>query len=326
MTTGSRATIDHVLGTPKAALRRVVTRVLHLVPLRLLLRLRDAYAGGLGSAGRGLRRPLVRWLLELVRHRGIPGETFAVVDTPEVRFARADSLVLQRVFWLGRDGWEPELSRWWPELCRRATSVLEVGANVGYYTVFGARVAAGTYRAIEPHPYAASALRRNLELNGLGSVEVVEAAAVSDERAEVVELLVPEFDHFAAPAGTLVAAASEIDRRGTARITVPALAFSSTLRGVDLLKLDVEGQEYELLHAAEDHLRRHRPTICVEVLDGTPRLRAFLVELCRSTGHRCLVPTRERLLQVAVDDLADVALGKHFGVRDVILTCDDGLG
>lgn len=325
MTTRSRARLDHVMGTLRAALRRVVTRVLRRVPLGLLLRLRDAYAGGLGSAGHGISRPFVRWLLELVRHRGIPDETFAVVDTPEVRFARADSLVLQRVFWLGRDGWEPELARWWPELCRRANAVLEVGANVGYYTVYGARVAAGTYRAVEPHPYAASALRRNLALNGLGAVDVVEAAAVSDEGTEMVELLVPEFDHFAAPAGTLVAAASEIDRRGTARIAVPALAFSSMLRDVDLLKLDIEGQEYELLHAAEDYLRHHRPTICVELLEGTPRLRAFLVELCRSTGHRVLVPTRERLLQVALDDLADVALGKHFGVRDIILTCDDGL-
>lgn len=82
---------------------------------------------------------------------------------------------------------------------------MEVGANVGYFSVQAALENSELlYTAVEPHPYVASVLRRNLALNGITTVDVIEAAAVSDASQTTVELAVPNVDHFAAPAGGLL--------------------------------------------------------------------------------------------------------------------------
>jgi hypothetical protein len=89
-----------------------------------------------GSAGR---------LLRALREGGIPRgvSTFRLVDDPDLRFVAAESLVLAQLYWYGAQGWEPELLPWWRAFCRRADSVLELGANVGYFTVQAARAAPG---------------------------------------------------------------------------------------------------------------------------------------------------------------------------------------
>jgi hypothetical protein len=94
------------------------------------------------------------------------------------------------------------------------------------------------------------------------------------------------------------------------------------LAGVDLVKLDVEGQEHTLLAAARDHLRTHRPTIFVEVLPGTTRLRRLLAELCRDDGYRCHVPAASGLVRLDEADLLGARLLDRYGGQDVILSAD----
>src|SRR5215212_6643397 len=93
----------------------------------------------------------------------------------------------------------PRLLPWWRHCCTRASAVLELGANVGYFTVQGATAAPGArYVAVEPHPVSAGVCRANLALNGIGSVELLEAAAVPGAGPSAVELQVPA-DQLATP-------------------------------------------------------------------------------------------------------------------------------
>jgi FkbM family methyltransferase len=312
--------MDLLRGGTRAVGWRILGAVLGWVPVRLLKHVRSQF---LVSPHGSRRRRVLRQVLEVVRHRGLPvGEsTFALVDDPSIRFAREDSAVLQRVYWMGREGWEPELVRWWPVLCSEATGILELGANVGYYTVQGARAAPhAPYRAVEPHPRTAAVLRGNLELNGISTVEVVEAAATGDSAAGSVELLVPRFDHFDTPAGALVAERSEIRRPGTRAIQVVSVPVTTLMGGVDLLKLDVEGQEHELLQALVPHLVESRPTICVELLLGTPKLRGLLIHICELVGYTILIPGRSRLRELPLHRLRTTPESERLETRDVILT------
>jgi FkbM family methyltransferase len=65
-------------------------------------------------------------------------------------------------------------------LCRKVKSVLEIGGNVGLFTVIGGQAASGQYTGMEPVLAVAAVLRRNLRRNGLTAVEVLEAAAIPD--------------------------------------------------------------------------------------------------------------------------------------------------
>jgi FkbM family methyltransferase len=270
-------------------------------------------------------------LLTALRHGGIPAavQTFRLADNPACSFASADSLVLAQLYWFGEQGWEPELLPWWRYLCRRCSAVLELGTNVGYWIVQAQRAAPGVrYTAVEPHPTSLSLCRANLGLNGITSVTLVAGAAVADPAATMSRLLIPQ-DQLPAPTVAFVDGDGELPAcmagPVTAAIEVPAVDVRTLLAGVDLLKLDVEGQEHALLAAAEDHLRAHRPTVVVEVLPGTKRLRQLLARLCVESGYRCYVPQPGRLVHLAPGQLPEVALLDEYGVQDLILCADPGL-
>ena len=137
--------------------------------------------------------------------------------------------------------------------------MLELGTNIGYFAVQGGRAAPGVrYVAVEPHPVSAEVCRTHLALNGVTSVELIEAAAVADPAVASVPLLVPA-DQAATPTVAFLSPDTELPadmaRDVAAVLDVPAIDVRRLIDGVDLIKMDVEGQEHLLLGAIRDHLR-----------------------------------------------------------------------
>jgi FkbM family methyltransferase len=307
----------------RGVVRSVARSVVGRVPLPVADAVRRPLAHGSGGSRPGR---LHRAVLRALREGGIPRavSTFRPVDNPDLEFVAADSLVLAQVYWYGEQGWEPELLPWWRHFCRRSQSVLELGANVGYFTVQAAKAAPGVrHVAVEPHPLSLQICRQNLALNDVGSVELVGAAAVADPTASSVRLLVPA-DQLATPTVAFIPSDTELPAGMTRDITttldVPAVDVRRLLDNVDLVKLDVEGQEHALLSAGYDQLRERRPTLFVEVLPGTVRLRALLGRLCMQDGYRCYAATPEQLIEFGPERLASVRLKEEYGSQDVVLS------
>lgn len=312
-----------------------MSRRIHLAGRRLLTGVVRRLPPGAVVPFRGPGAPCrsagatARWVIaQVLRRGGIPAaaRTFSLVDNPSLRFVNADSLVLQQLYWFGEQGWEPELLPWWRYFCRKASTILELGANVGYYAVQGARAAPhARYVAVEPHPASVRISLENLALNGIDSVEVVAAAAVADPAVTSTQLRIP-WQQLSAPTVAFTPTSSELPAtmaRGPATvITVPAVDVRSLLGEVDLLKLDVEGQEHELLQASREQLRARHPTIFTELLPGTVQLRAVLVDLCENLGYRCYAPARDRIVPLDPASLPTVSVQEQFGSNDVLLTAD----
>ena len=275
-----------------------------------------------------LRRRLPLALRRRLYRAGIPAavDRFRLADAPGLEFVAVDSQVLEQLYWAGEQGWEPELLPWWRAFCRQATSVLELGTNVGYFAVQGARAAPDArYVAVEPHPLSAEICRTHLALNGLTSVEVVEAAAVAEPALSSVALHVPA-DQAATPTVAFLAPDTELPgdmARDPTVVDVPAVDVRSLLDGVDLVKMDVEGQEHVLLAAMREHLGRHRPPLFVEVLPGTVQLRHLLAELCATDGYRCYAFSAAGLVELDAGRLATIALMAEFGCQDLLLCAGD---
>jgi FkbM family methyltransferase len=292
------------------------------LPVPVADALRRVLAPGAGtSVPARIRRALARQLFR----GGIPraASTFRLMDDPALEFVAMDSQVLEQLYWSGEQGWEPELLPWWRAFCRRSRSVLELGTNVGYFAVQGGRAAPGArYVAVEPHPASAAACRRHLALNGVTNVELIEAAAVADASVSSVPLLVPA-DQATTPTVAFLSTDTELpadmSRDVVAVLDVPAIDVRRLLDGVDLIKMDVEGQEHVLLTAMRAHLRERRPTLFVEVLAGTVQLRAVLADLCATDGYRCYALSRQGLVELDSDQLATVRLMDEYGCQDVLL-------
>jgi FkbM family methyltransferase len=311
-------------GGPRPPTRRIAAGVVRRLPVPLADRLR----GPATAPARSRRRRAHDALLRALCRGGIPAGvgSFSLRDNRRLRFVNAESLVLHQLYWFGEQGWEPQLLPWWRRLCRRSSAILELGANVGYFTVQGARAAPhARYLAVEPYPASARLCRANLELNRVESVELVNAAAVAHTGLPAVELHVPA-DQLGAPTVAFVGAGSELPesmrRHVTRTVAVPAVDVRSLLPGVDLFKLDVEGQEHALLAASRDHLRARRPTVFVEVLPGTARLRRLIADLCLDDGFHCYVPGAGSLVRLEVPDILGARLLDRYGCQDVILSAD----
>jgi FkbM family methyltransferase len=291
---------------------------------RMPLPVADAVRRAVTRAG-APRGRVHRAVLHRLYAGGIPPAVsrFRLVDDPDLEFLAVDSQVLRQLYWAGEAGWEPELLPWWRAFCRGARSVLELGANVGYFSVQGGRAAPEVrYVAVEPHPFSAEICRAHLALNSVDSVEVLQAAAVADPGVSSVPLHVPA-DQQATPTIAFLPAdtelPTELSRDVATVLDVRALDVRRLLDGVDVIKLDVEGQEHLLLEAAREHLREHHPTVFVEVLPGTARLRALLADLCRTDGYRCYALARHGAVELAPEELATVRLMDVFGCQDVVL-------
>lgn len=114
--------------------------------------------------------------------------------------------------------------------------ILDLGANVGISALHykrrhpGARIV-----AFEPDPQVARVLRRNLQANGAADVSVIEAG-VWIQSGEMPLLLEGADGSRLQPGGG----------QGTALVKTVALdAF--LVRPVDLLKVDIEGAEYDVI-------------------------------------------------------------------------------
>lgn len=125
--------------------------------------------------------------------------------------------------------------------------IVDVGANVGAYCIYAARMASNTRTfAYEPSPESYETLRENLQLNALTETITCFNYAVAGT-PEVRDLFMSGTDYYFP---TLVAPAEPQHSRSrpVTCTTLAEILEGNTLTHVDLLKIDVEGGEYDILY------------------------------------------------------------------------------
>jgi FkbM family methyltransferase len=151
---------------------------------------------------------------------------------------------------------------------RPGGTFFDVGANIGIYTGWAARLvgASGQVHAFEPVPRTRGYLTAFLERNGLAQVRVV-PAAVGAKPGSLKLHTVPH-------ASGLASALPRPDRGGTVEIEVPVVTLDGYVleraaAPPALVKIDVEGFEFEVLRGAEGLFRSGNPPVVVfESIDG----------------------------------------------------------
>jgi FkbM family methyltransferase len=312
--------------TWRLLLRDIIASSLRFLPLSWLDRLRKPR--GIGRTA-GLRRAIQRHLLRLVRLRELDSSIadFCPPDRPDVRFKNVDSVLMRRLYWLGQTGYEACESLCWEYCCSQSSVILEIGANVGLYTVFGAKAAAGAqYTAVEPLLANFEALCDNIKLNGLANVKAIRAAVVGQQTSGTAELLIPENDRDGNPAGPFLADSSESrGHRARASEIVDLVGAAEIFAGADLIKLDVEGSEYDILRGMANRILAERSTLFIEILPQAQRLRRLLTEWYTSAGYRVLALAPDGPVEITGECLINSDLQQEFGTRDVILSTKDDL-
>jgi len=244
------------------------------------------------------------------------------LDAPLLSFEAVDSMVMDAVYWFGVRGYEGTVARVWTALCAQSRSVLEIGGNVGLFTVIGARAAPGSYTVVEPVPLVAATLRANLARNGLTTVEVLQAAVIPGDCARDVTLNLPAED-WSMPVGAHLLDAVEVSGRSSrTQVTVPGLPIRWVTEGRDLIKIDAEGIEAALLDDIRDSLVRTRPNLVIEVLPEAKRLGGLLADLATEANYQIhILPEwgSDKVVTVPVAAFTS-ELPRIFNAKDVVLS------
>lgn len=179
-------------------------------------------------------------------------------------YLKNDRYVGQRVV-LGK--YEPYETELILRQVKKGDVVVDVGANIGYYTVLLAQKAKKVY-AFEPDSINFEILKKNIKANGLENVVAIKAAVGSKEGKLGLYKSKENFgDHklFQIPLGS---AASPFDKRETVKI----IKLDDFVKEkVDLIKIDTQGWEPEVIEGAKNLIKKWKPVMFLEYSSASYR-------------------------------------------------------
>lgn len=163
---------------------------------------------------------------------------------------RADDALVTPVI-LEHGLWAPETSAYLVRRLRAGSTLVDVGANIGYFSVLASPLVGprGRVFAVEPDPANLTVLRANLWRNGCENATVLPVAAWS-ERGHVNLMLQSE-----GGAGSWVTpdpASKSLHDSATGGALVPAAPLDELISGrVDVIKVDCELTDHVVVRGCE---------------------------------------------------------------------------
>jgi FkbM family methyltransferase len=157
--------------------------------------------------------------------------------------------------------YEPHLTRIFQQFVRPKMQVLDLGANMGYFSLLAASLvgSAGHVYSWEPSPENVKLLLASKQLNQFSNIEIVQAAAGAKSG------LLKYFPNFSN--GLVMQIGDERPEEAVSAETVMALRVDDYIprdAKIGFIKIDVEGFEYEALNGALDTIGRNLPIIATE--------------------------------------------------------------
>lgn len=178
-------------------------------------------------------------------------------------------------------------------IIRKGWNVVDVGSAVGYYTIKAGLAVGeeGKVLAIEPHPQVVDVLKMNLKLYGLHNVTVIQKAVGNKKgKVKLYEGPTRGGTSICSPLGlrnsdVLLSRFIEVLKQGQGRrlfqkilnrckyaptrdVDIDLLdniVEQAQVSKVDLIKIDIQGSEFEALRGSQNVIEKCKPTLLIEV-------------------------------------------------------------
>lgn len=188
-----------------------------------------------------------------------------IVETPGGRLfvSMADQGSVARAL-RNKGRYEKDWTEWMRLHIAPGMRAVDVGANVGYYTVLLASLVGPSGRVIacEPDPVNARLLRRSIAENQFRHVQVVEAAVTdADGRATLYLDTAWHGVHSLARENTVNPGDGRVDVRTVALDTL----MTDVAADIDFVKIDAQGAEASILRGARRLLGQMHARVLMEV-------------------------------------------------------------
>lgn len=215
--------------------------------------------------------------------------------------------------------YEPHLSGFFKRVVKPGMIAVDIGANIGFYTMLFASLVgeSGRVLAFEPNSENCRAMLLAIEANRFRHVTLFPFALI-DEMSALY------FSPAIGSNGCILPSRKETLLDPNC-VVVPGIRLDSIapLR-IDVIKADVEGAEYRALRGAEETIRRCRPIITAELsLDMLGRVSGVhgvdFLKWMKGIGYKPYLLGRNEAATEAIDDV-DVFFadwGDSFRIEDI---------
>jgi FkbM family methyltransferase len=178
---------------------------------------------------------------------------------------------------------EPRASRLLETFLQPGMTVIDIGANVGYFALLEARQVGRTGKviAVEPVPENARVFLSNVESSGYSNIDFRQIG-ISDRNGALPLHLSAKSNHHSLsavpwPTSDLLVRVSTLD----------SLLAGHALSSVDLIRMDIEGHELAVLNGMRQTIEKYSPRLFIELhphLVGPDAMRRYLREM-KSLGY-----------------------------------------
>ena len=149
-------------------------------------------------------------------------------------------------------------------LCKADSTVLDVGANIGWTVLNMANIARqGKVLGFEPDPYNFERCSQNMLLNDFKNGSAYPLGLGNENRAMNIEIRT-----ISNRGGNRIAPGRSGDTRMVEVVRLDDFSLALELPKIDLIKIDVEGYELNVLRGAERLLKKHKPILFLELDDN----------------------------------------------------------
>jgi FkbM family methyltransferase len=204
------------------------------------------------------RRLLKTWDIEKREYRKKISNGMFMLLTPSEH-------IQQQLFWYGY--YEEPVALLLEHITEPNSIVLDIGANVGYFTLIAAKKAkTGKIFSFEPVSELCEQLRKNIEENKLNNVEINRLAVGEHNQDAVIFLSGSDNQGMSSlrPPENFAGISQPIRT-----IRIDNWAIENNIKKIDVIKLDIEGSELSALKGMDQTLNKLKPMIIVELNPDT---------------------------------------------------------
>ncbi len=209
------------------------------------------------------------------------------------------------LYWLAKGTYERHTRKLFRRALEPGMRVLDIGANIGYYSLLAAEAvgSTGAVYAFEPDPSNCRFLRHNVALNGHAGVVRIFPNAVADYSGAMRFFV----DTQNSLKSSSVVVGANVDSIEVECTTVDDVALGD--EAIDVVKLDVEGGEIAAIKGMKRTLARAQRLVmfvecCPHVLARAGGSVAELLELLERNDFRVeLVDEKQRRVTSDYDEL-----------------------
>jgi FkbM family methyltransferase len=260
---------------------------------------------------------LQNWIVRLLRIVNIKKEKYytdlyykgvfktGISNALSFKMISSGGTLENRIFWYGIiDGYEPESLLPWLHFSKHSSTIVDIGANVGIYTLIAKAVNNNAdVICFEPSDAIYARLNDNIKLNNFTKV-AANKKGISDTTGTLLFYDIDAPDHtsasFSADKIKNVDPATKLIEHQVDVITLDDYISQNNISKVDLIKIDVELFEKQVLDGSLNCLKNHRPIVFFEVLtdEVANNLQPIFTSLNYSLFHLDVEHRRPKVVEV----------------------------